>query len=1042
MMYEAMRPWIIYSGQDKIMLPKTTPTANTNGYGNLVFLLSPNREASKKLLYGTDIGYAASFYKAFTTDSYYRVKIGPRKIVKNLLADMNKYYGGSSSNVEKNARIKYYSVMNRNGIMEKKQNLIVDLGQWMDIFFSNIILNSAKTICETFANFLRDRISDSSYEEYQKTLMIDLDQWLVHSKDCIVMNKKLLTNPLAIILYTVYHYEELLPIYGDVTLYLVSHKSGQRFIVKMNELGKRKYNLLKARITGFKGILFSAEEDPTNDGIGESEVKAELREKFRRNLYQSLKAGLIGGTSREEERKDDISATAEDEIKDLLDASQELDDEMSDSPSSDEAEDDTIDSDDDMAILNEIDQYLEDNPDLDFSSYYTPDDVKKATTDLLPKVEKRISYKFMPERSEAEKARIERLTAGQQKAIKPDAAKDMKSKIIEETDLNGFIQTTNPNIKKSKFMNFDKAYVTKKMESDIDNAVGILAKADYPIFVTSKEEQDSSDPMNIKKTLIYHMEDAKGNKMTLKFDVPIIIDNSYVYLNGSKKIIGHQFVLKPLVKTEPNTVQLVSFYNKVFIRRMGQVDSNTNLILVYMEKHSDEFNLKTGNSISKNAAYDTPLDFDVIAKRYHSFHIGDFLLITDIQALLNKYESIKPGYTRPNLLKDLPVAINMKTKELITIGYDQSYTEFLTTLFSEGQLEEIKKIKRKPKLMGIKAKMMKKDIPLILFMFYCEGFKSIMNRAEIEYHFTDRKGLKDYNPLEWSFIQLEDGYLVWSKKHPWANLLMNAIVDIPWETFTIEELESKETYASILASDKYYATRNIEYALDNYKNFLMDPVSQEILADFGLPTNLMDLLIVAAKMLCDNKYKTENNMENMRIRSNEVIANLVYIMVTKAYTDYRKTAYKTKPTKISVNPNFVTRTLLDGDTTNLLADYSSLNPVLELEKNRAVTFKGLRGIQKDRAMTVSRRGYDESMLGVCGISTSPDSNVGVTRELTFEPAITSTRGYINPGSKKTVDKLHQNNLFSCAELLTPLGVQHDDPDRTSIDIMTCRCKTM
>lgn len=64
-----------------------------------------------------------------------------------------------------------------------------------------------------------------------------------------------------------------------------------------------------------------------------------------------------------------------------------------------------------------------------------------------------------------------------------------------------------------------------------------------------------------------------------------------------------------------------------------------------------------------------------------------------------------------------------------------------------------------------------------------------------------------------------------------------------------------------------------------------------------------------------------------------------------------------------------------------------------------------------------------------------DANVGVVRQLTLEPDITSTRGFINPGSKDTVEGKNSANLFTPAELLTPLGVQHDDPDRTSINCL-------
>ena len=59
--------------------------------------------------------------------------------------------------------------------------------------------------------------------------------------------------------------------------------------------------------------------------------------------------------------------------------------------------------------------------------------------------------------------------------------------------------------------------------------------------------------------------------------------------------------------------------------------------------------------------------------------------------------------------------------------------------------------------------------------------------------------------------------------------------------------------------------------------------------------------------------------------------------------------------------------------------------------------------------------------------------MGVVRELTLEPNVTSTRGYMEVKNKEGVDDLNSANLFTAAELLTPIGVTHDDPDRTSIN---------
>ena len=61
-----------------------------------------------------------------------------------------------------------------------------------------------------------------------------------------------------------------------------------------------------------------------------------------------------------------------------------------------------------------------------------------------------------------------------------------------------------------------------------------------------------------------------------------------------------------------------------------------------------------------------------------------------------------------------------------------------------------------------------------------------------------------------------------------------------------------------------------------------------------------------------------------------------------------------------------------------------------------------------------------------------DANVGVVRALTLEPQIKSTYGYID--TNKSLDELNSANLFTVSELLNPLGVIHDDPDRTAIEL--------
>jgi len=80
------------------------------------------------------------------------------------------------------------------------------------------------------------------------------------------------------------------------------------------------------------------------------------------------------------------------------------------------------------------------------------------------------------------------------------------------------------------------------------------------------------------------------------------------------------------------------------------------------------------------------------------------------------------------------------------------------------------------------------------------------------------------------------------------------------------------------------------------------------------------------------------------------------------------------------------------------------------------------------AYTLELRAYDESMVGIMsGNSTPFNSNSGVTRSLTFNPVISSIRGYIN--DIDNVNKLSSANLLSPTEMLSTFTSTMADPPR-------------
>ena len=1023
MIFEGYQNMRVYSAQSKITLPKSSSEGLT-GKGNLVFLVTPSIEKSIAFLSDPSIAFSTSLYKYFSTDSYFKSKIGSKMVLSN---DRNRFRKLFTEN--RDLKITYKPTSTFKSVIEDKKNLIYDLSRWNELFFIYRKTNDTKKMCKSYLDLLFKSIQDHRFDGYRKILLIDLNSWC-SSTSCVLMNRRLLNNPLAILFYTAYFYPSIYDEYPDIRIMVVNRNADQVFLFNSKEVNKKTFQQIKGKMKMLKNLVISVEDESSPEEMTDEEVQAELVEDFKNNMRVEFKKNLLGKNDYPKDPFGNIS----DEVE-PFDITSELEDEASELDSNDE--DDELADPVDEVINNEVEKVLKDN-----SKDIIFEDVKKIADDKSETLKKQVYVQsFVPQRTKEQLAKIERLTA-QQNLIIPPSKEETEKNTIETTQIGTRIVNSNPNIMESKFMNFDKDYVKKCMEDDIDNSVKMLSNASTKIFIIDKKVEDSSDPMNLKKTYKYTLQDEKGNQMTVKFDIPVIIDGTYIFINGSKKIIGHQFVLKPLVKTGPDVVQIVTAYNKVFIYRKGVIDKNTSILAEYLSKNKTKYNVTDGNFSMMNTNYECPLDFIMLSKYFSEFTIGKLRFMMNLDELMKYAKRKNPSHSKYDAAKELPIAFDESTNDLVCMPLTESYTEFIFTKFSDSELAAMRRIKRKPKLIVASAKIMKRFIPIIVFALFCEGFSSVMAKAGIKYKFITKEQLKELDTLKWDFVELEDCFLAWEQKDTATAMLMNGLKQCAMEMLPKEALDSKDAMLS-LAVSFYNGDSKVGYALENYRDFLLDEKAKEMLSHFGYPTDLVSLLITAVRMLSDNKFKPENNMENMRIRSTEVISDIVYKLLTDAYTDYRRTSYKKKPTKISIPKSKVIDSLLASSTTvkngrqsiatNLVAEFSTLNPVLELEKARAVTFKGIRGIQMNRALTLSRRAYDESMLGIVGISTSPDANVGVVRELTLEPNITSTRGYMEVKNKAGVEDLNSANLFTAAELLTPIGVTHDDPDRTSIN---------
>lgn len=1039
MQYNSMVVNRIYKNQKDVMFPREK--------GSIVVTFLPKFENVGDILSKqSGLQFYRCGYRNFIAPTMFNTKIGTKVIKKN---NGQKTRSAFLKMVD-NHGIKFTSASMSDNIFKNRSQCIFDISESMELYQKYKFNRSIQVSCNQYMTYLGNVLPKTDYEN--RILYVPLDIWAAEGK-VIGINRENFDHPLSVILRCLYKYPAYLDCLKGYTVMLTNMAAGEilKFKIDDDALSENKSKKIyaKMRMLLNKLHITVASDSPDDASEPDADVATQSSDKPSDVITESIKKTVVANVTKRltgTQASSSIDTDTTESEKDIIE---------------DEAEDASVasESNDELAeeIADTVNTFISENPDVLESDPARLEEM--ATNEVKKKV---FAAKFVPERTEKELANILQLDTKQNQIIEQNVDV-LKSKIIDSTSFEGVIDTDDKNILESKFVNFEKDYAEKRYKYDVDKAVAGLSNGSSKVFITNREEVDSSDQFNQKTTVIYTLKDEHGRETTLKLDIPRLIDGNYIYIGGSRKLIGKQRLFKPIVKTGPDTVQLVTFYNKCFITRYGQtVDSkNTNLVN-YFRNNAKKYDVVFGNSKVYNNKYNTSIDFDTFAKcmsrmTIHDGKDGTNEIVFNLTKLKEELSSFDPkdfefeydpekfdtptshafGYKR---LKDGKIMV------LVTSS-SETFTDQLLDMLPKEESDKIRATsKSSGRFMYARMRIMSKFIPLVLFMLFCDGFTEVMRKCDIGYEVFD--SVKDFNKVcangeyhreDYGLIKLADKVVAY-RTFPTENaLLLNGLRGLPMENYTLEELDSKDTYIDMLPL--FYASSAMAFNLDQFKDFMIDEKSKEILNDFGLPTDLTQLLFHACKLLKNNQYLLDNNMMNMRIRSSEIIAQEVYQVLTQAYGSYRKTAHKKKPAKISVPQDAVIKALL---STSLVNDDLALNPYYTLESERGVTIKAsvstppgkptitLTGTNRVDGYGMNKRAFDPTMTGVFGITTSADANVGIQRQLTLEPSITSTNGYIEcVNNKEDLDSLTNANLLTGTELTTPT-VLYDDPIRSSM----------
>lgn len=597
---------------------------------------------------------------------------------------------------------------------------------------------------------------------------------------------------------------------------------------------------------------------------------------------------------------------------------------------------------------------------------------------------------------------------------------------IETEDHSKVMHTSNENMKKITFGNFEKSYINNLYTKHILSCFDTLSSKNSPFFITGIDIQDSSDSLNLKETWTVHLKDENNKKHTIKVDIPKFQNDRFMWIDGTRWIILKQNFYNPLVKDTPNTVILTTNYNKITITRKESKSIGTvERIFSLIKKTGDSSIFMTGDSSKGNMKYISSLEYDELARRIFKFN-SDGCTIYFSRDYINDTDEINSLI--PSNINDDQFFIGMEGKTPILInentGLDvmgRTISDIIESHLSDEYKSIYDSIKTPQQLMYVEGKLAGQFIPVIVTLIVWEGLTKTLQRMGIQWKFDPTAKRVPSNTNGKKYIRFGDGVLEYESKI-FAELILNGLSKMHPEKFRFEDFDTENGYSDFIYAQWGSFTGLTE--LRNFYEFLIDPITLDVCKTLMLPTDPSGLLIHAVKLLSDNTFVSKASDKSYRTRSIEMIPAILYSCIANQYKAYVKSGRRIPMT---LKRDCVISKLRAEKTVEA---YSTLNPVIEVNKMNTISTKGYKGSNSEHSYDEEKRSYDDSSIGKLAMSTSADANVGINRQLVIEPTISNTMGYRDQVDDTST--LKDVNVFSPVEMLTPGTARYDDPIRTSI----------
>lgn len=898
----------------------------------------------------------------------------------------------------------------------KNKNIYVDNHIYNKIFTMSETYNRDKAIDLLYALFDRF-INNANYKSYtRKTVLIPVNEWASDIPTTSLFEFSKSINPFSMIVRLFKKPKENLNKLAGIDFIFIGNNSW--FKMKMEDLDIKNLNLFKTNILKIRN------NDIVEDNVPEDkeDIKTRLIGKI-----EDLTGIEVNNISRV--HKVDPTIPIKAEVKDqpqlVIAKSATGDTQVVDPTKIEKPTEDKINQSVE-AIVDYTKNAEEAEKEMDNSV-----DLKELI--LQAKNDQDDTFKI----SATRKARMDDLN---DKFLKEKIANSTIAELVatedtplQSTDLSSKVETIDDEWANLKKPNFEADY---NIDADIMKCLHSLSQnKDVPMSVIDVTVEDRSTSEDSILTYTVHLEDSLGKRHTLRFDMPKIINKRFLRLRGNDKIIPGQLINLPIIKTDEDTVQVVSNYNKIFITRYGQVgkiNQSTNALiraLTKLKENNYKLDVKDGNAVASpskidlgnnakiSAKYELPAEYVELSKIFNKVTTSDGrVYYFNRDELIHKLEEKKvkvesdQGFMVIGITKDNQAITVPETGVSSALINHLGIHEYAYTFMKPGA-----------RMTYSQASILNSKIPLIVVMAYTAGLTGALNAAGVEYNLSEKRPTNTKN-----YFRFNDGFLSFNDNYaPDAALLVNGLSVINTQEYSLTDIDTKAMWLDVLDD---FGGRNRADGLDSFANLMMDPITVEVCKTYKLPTDYIEVLAYASSLLTTNKFNRHTDITGNRFRTNERLVHFLYKSLATSYGMYlREIKNNRKDAKMTMKQSAVIDMALADVTTS---DLSKLSPLLELESANTVTFKGLSGMNSDRSYSLDKRTYDKTMINKLSMSTGFSATVGINRQSTINMGIESTKGYIKSGGE--LDRMSDANTLSITEALTPFGTTRDDPFRTAM----------